>query len=30
MERLGRSVEETGVTEEELAQLFDLRRALPE
>ncbi len=38
IERLGRSVEEileeileeTGLTEEELAQLFDLRRALPE
>ncbi|MEX6431000.1 hypothetical protein, partial [Ferrimicrobium acidiphilum] len=34
IERLGRSVEEileeTGMTEEELAQLFDLRRALPE
>ena len=34
IERLGRSVgeilEETGMTEEELAQLFDLRWALPE
>jgi hypothetical protein len=34
IERLGRSVEEileeTGMTEDELAQLFDLRRALPE
>jgi len=34
IENLGHSVEkileETGMTEEELAQLFDLRRALPE
>lgn len=33
LEQLGRSVEEilahTGMTEDELAQLFDLRRALP-
>ncbi len=34
IERLGRSVEEileeTGMTEDDLAQLFDLRRVLPE